>query len=123
MIAYLTILYIFIYISTLLGLLNRTYDSTLLQRLGLAVIGLWCIWRIYMFSYSEYDYPHEPVIATGMAIFSLGSWKKTQMYCTRRRSIARKLGYEVKTPWEYFVMQCKLCYKNPVTYIKNYFKD
>lgn len=88
MIIYLSIVYIFVAIMCVVGQINNSFDGNSLQRAGLGLACLWALWRIYLLSISTWGYPHEPLIATSMGLYALGTLVKTRHYCKRKNKAA-----------------------------------
>ncbi len=80
---YVIIIYAFFSISTIVGALNNSFDANLTQRVALSIFGIWAIWRINLVIENGWAYPHEPVIATALGLYALGTILKTIKYCKR----------------------------------------
>lgn len=83
-ITYLIICYLFLAAVCFIGQVNGSFNGNLLQQAGLALGVIWCVWRVYLLSVSTWGYPHEPLIATAMGLYALGTVMKTRHYCKRR---------------------------------------
>lgn len=91
MITYLILVYIWLTIIFFVGAVNESFDGNSWQRLGLGLGALWTVWRIYLLNIGTWGYPHEPLIATGMAVYAYGTMRKTQSWCKRRNKAAAYL--------------------------------
>lgn len=60
-----------------LGLYNNRFDANLLQRIGLVLFAFWSVWRVTLIYKSGWGYPHEPMIATAIVLFAVGTVTKT----------------------------------------------
>ena len=95
MLMYLISCYSFLGLASLLGLFNRSYDGNFIQRIALGLLVIWSVWRIYLMWHRGWSYPHEPMIATALWVYALGTWIKTQKYCNKERDILRRRGLNV----------------------------
>lgn len=59
------------------GAFSRAYAANLLQRLALALLALWSAWRIELVARYGWGYPHEPMVATALLLYAVGSLHKT----------------------------------------------
>ena len=91
MIIYLMTTYAFVALMCIAGQFNRSFNGNSFQRLGLAMASIWAIWRIQMLSNGTWGYPHEPLLATSMGLYALGTLIKTKAYCNRRKRAAKYL--------------------------------
>ena len=95
MIIYLMTTYGFVALMCIAGQFNRPFDGNSFQRLGLAMAAIWSIWRIQMLNTGPWGYPHEPLLATSMGLYAIGTLIKTRYYC-KRKNLAAKLRQERK---------------------------
>lgn len=59
-----------------IGAFDKHYDANLAQRLALGVLSLWIVARVdYIHAYGWMM--HEPILATGLALYAIGSVAKT----------------------------------------------
>lgn len=75
--AYICAAYGLIVLTCVMGAFNIDYDANLLQRLALAMVAIWSVWRMQIIYKSEWTYPNEPVVATAIMLYALGSIMKT----------------------------------------------
>ena len=70
-----------IYVLTLVlctfGMYHNSFNANLLQRIALVLMSFWFVWRISLVFKYGWGYPHEPLIASSMFLFALGSTVKT----------------------------------------------
>lgn len=84
MIIYLMTIYGFVALMCIAGQFSRSFNGNSFQRLGLAMAAIWALWRIQMLSNGTWGYPHEPLIATAMGLYAIGTIIKTHHYCKRK---------------------------------------
>lgn len=96
MIMYLMINYGFVALMCIAGQFNRSFNGNSFQRLGLAAAAIWALWRIQMLSNGTWGYPHEPLIATAMGLYAIGTLLKTMHYCKRKNRAAEYLLWKKK---------------------------
>ena len=75
--AYICAAYGLIVLTCVMGAFNIDYDANLLQRLALAMVAVWCVWRIQLVYAYQFTYPNEPVVATAIMLYAIGSIMKT----------------------------------------------
>lgn len=61
----------------LLGLYNNRFNANFLQRVALVMFAFWSTWRIWLVYQNGWGYPHEPLIATALSLFAVGTITKT----------------------------------------------
>ena len=74
---YIVTLYVVILPIAAWGAFSPRYDANLLQRMALGLYALWGVWRISLIMESGWGFPHEWLVATAMALFAVGTLKKT----------------------------------------------
>ena len=74
---YICALYVYVAVSCVIGAFSRVFCANLLQRLALACLGMWSVWRIQLVIESGWGIPHEPLIATSLGLYALGTMIKT----------------------------------------------
>lgn len=84
MIIYLITTYVFVALMCIAGQFNRSFNGNSFQRLGLAMAAIWSLWRIQMLNNGPWGYPHEPLLATSMGLYAIGTLLKTMHYCKRK---------------------------------------
>ena len=68
--------YSVVLVFCVIGAFDRHYDANLAQRLAMGVLSLWIVARIdYIRDYGWML--HEPLLATGLACYAIGSVVKT----------------------------------------------
>jgi len=77
---YVIVVYALFSVSTVVGALNRFFDANLTQRIALSLLGLWAVWRITLVYQFGWSYPHEPMIATALGLYAVGTIIKTVSY-------------------------------------------
>ena len=88
MTTYLSLIYLWLTMICFIGCVNESFDGNSWQRAALGMAALWAVWRIYLLSISTWGYPHEPLIATAMGLYAVGTLIKTRHYCKRRNKAA-----------------------------------
>lgn len=68
------------------GAFSRAYAANLAQRVALGMFALWSAWRIELVLRYGWGYPHEPMVASALLLYALGSLFKTW---TWRRRVKR----------------------------------
>lgn len=81
---YICTVYAVVLLACAIGAFNRHYDANLLQRLALSMFALWAVWRIRLVYSHSWGYPHEPLVATALLLYAIGSGFKTLKYWRRR---------------------------------------
>lgn len=84
---YICTAYLVVFAACIGAAFSHLYKANLLQRIAVSMIGIWVAWRVVLIWEHGWDYPHEPVIATALAVYALGSVLKTAIY--RYRYVAR----------------------------------
>lgn len=74
------------------GAFSRAYQANLAQRLALALFAVWSAWRMGLVWRHGWGYPHEPLLASAMALYALGSAYKTIAYRFKARKGGRRRG-------------------------------
>ena len=74
------------------GAFSRAYSANLAQRLALALFAVWSAWRMGLVWRHGWGYPHEPLVASAMALYALGSAYKTIAYRFKARKGGRRRG-------------------------------
>lgn len=74
------------------GAFSRAYSANLAQRLALALFAVWSAWRMGLVWRHGWGYPHEPMVASAMALYALGSAYKTIAYRFKARKGGRRRG-------------------------------
>ena len=72
------------------GAFSRAYSANLAQRL--ALFAVWSAWRMGLVWRHGWGYPHEPLVASAMALYALGSAYKTIAYRFKARKGGRRRG-------------------------------
>ena len=78
--AYICLAYVMLFCACLAGAFSCLFEANLLQKLALAILAFWSVWRIGVVYEHGWGYPHEPVVATGFALYVVGSIWKTYKY-------------------------------------------
>ena len=76
--------YVVVLACCVVGAFDRNYDANLLQRLALFLFALWSIWRMQLVYLHGWGYPHEPLVATAMLLYAVGSVHKTFKWRAQR---------------------------------------
>ena len=74
------------------GAFSRAFQANLPQRLALALFAVWSAWRMGLVWRHGWGYPHEPLVASAMALYALGSAYKTIAYRFKARKGGRRRG-------------------------------
>ena len=74
------------------GAFSRAFQANLAQRLALALFAVWSAWRMGLVWRHGWGYPHEPLVASAMALYALGSAYKTIAYRFKARKGGRRRG-------------------------------
>ena len=74
------------------GAFSRAYSANLAQRLALAMFAVWSAWRMGLVWRHGWGYPHEPLVASAMALYALGSAYKTIIFRLRAKKGGRRHG-------------------------------
>ncbi|WP_237173057.1 hypothetical protein [Paracandidimonas lactea] len=81
---YIIALYVIIIPLASWGALSPQFDANMLQRIALCMVALWAAWRISLMLQHGWGFPHEPLVATALALYALGTLQKALGY--RRRA-------------------------------------
>ena len=73
MIVYIIVGYSVFILLTLFAAFSKCFDANLFQRFSLGILAVWSYWRINIVIDEGIAWPHEPVLITGMLIFSLAT--------------------------------------------------
>ncbi len=74
------------------GAFSRAFQANLAQRLALALFAVWSAWRMGMVWRHGWGYPHEPLVASAMALYALGSAYTTIIFRLRAKKGGRRHG-------------------------------
>lgn len=74
------------------GAFSRAFQANLAQRLALALFAVWSAWRMGLVWRHGWGYPHEPLVASAMALYALGSAYKTIVFRLRAKKGGRRRG-------------------------------
>ena len=74
------------------GAFSRAFQANLAQRLALALFAVWSAWRMGLVWRHGWGYPHEPLVASAMALYALGSAYKTMIFRLRAKKGGRRRG-------------------------------
>lgn len=91
--------YVVIFVACIAGAFSSSYDANLAQRLALALLGLWSVWRIELVYQHGWGYPHEAFVATTMLLYAVGSIAKTIKWRIKRGRAIRDWGHP-KRRWD-----------------------
>ncbi len=75
-----------------MGAFSRAYSANLAQRLALAMFAVWSAWRMGLVWRHGWGHPHEPLVASAMALYALGSAYKTIIFRLRAKKGGRRHG-------------------------------
>lgn len=84
--------YAIFFTACTVGAFSRAYSANLAQRLALAMFAVWSAWRMGLVLRHGWGYPHEPLVASAMALYALGSAYKTIVFCLRAKKGGRRRG-------------------------------
>ena len=84
--------YAIFFTACTVGAFSRAYSANLAQRLALALFAVWSAWRIGLVWRHGWGYPHEPLVASAMALYALGSAYKTIVFRLRAKKGGRRHG-------------------------------
>lgn len=85
--------YVVVLAACIAGAFSRSYNANLAQRLALALLALWSVWRIELVYLNGWGYPHETFVATAMLLYACGSAQKTIKWGIKRHRWTREHGY------------------------------
>lgn len=74
----------FVSLSCVAGAFSQCYSGTLLQRIGMALIAFWSMWRVALIIQEGYVHSSMALGAFGMAIFAAGTMIKTWLWRYRK---------------------------------------
>lgn len=74
---YICLAYVLVFAACLAGAFSVLYQANFLQRLSIFILAIWSVWRIQLIWEEGWSYPHEPLLATCLALYALGSIVKT----------------------------------------------
>lgn len=84
--------YAIFFTACTVGAFSRAYSANLAQRLALALFAVWSAWRMGLVWRHGWGYPHEPLMASAMALYALGSAYKTIVFRLRAKKGGRRHG-------------------------------
>ena len=84
--------YAIFFTACTVGAFSRAYSANLVQRLALALFAVWSAWRTGLVWRHGWGYPHEPLVASAMALYALGSAYKTIIFRLRAKKGGRRHG-------------------------------
>ena len=84
--------YAIFFTACTVGAFSRAYSANLAQRLALALFAVWSAWRMGLVWRHGWGYPHEPMVASAMALYALGSAYKTIIFRLRSKKGGRRHG-------------------------------
>ena len=84
--------YAIFFTACTVGAFSRTYSANLAQRLAMALFAVWSAWRMGLVWRHGWGYPHEPLVASAMALYALGSAYKTIVFRLRAKKGGRRHG-------------------------------
>lgn len=84
--------YAIFFTACTVGAFSRAYSANLAQRLALALFAVWSAWRMGLVWRHGWGYPHEPLLASAMALYALGSAYKTIVFRLRAKKGGRRHG-------------------------------
>ena len=84
--------YAIFFTACTVGAFSRAYSANLAQRLALAMFAVWSAWRMGLVWRHGWGYPHEPLVASAMALYALGSAYKTIVFRLRAKKGGRRHG-------------------------------
>jgi len=74
---YICAAYLLLFAACAAGAFSMNYNANLLQRVALSILAFWSVWRIDLIWDHGWGYPHEPVLATALMLYAIGSFVKT----------------------------------------------
>lgn len=84
--------YAIFFTACTVGAFSRAFQANLAQRLALALFAVWSAWRMGLVWRHGWGYPHEPLVASAMALYALGSAYKTIIFRLRAKKGGRRHG-------------------------------
>ena len=74
---YICAAYALVFTACVAGAFSENYCANLLQRIALSTLAFWVVWRAGLILERGWGGMHEPVVATALALYSIGSLIKT----------------------------------------------
>jgi hypothetical protein len=74
----------FVSLACVAGAFSQCYSGTLLQRIGMALIAFWAMWRAGLIIQEGDVHPSMALGALGMAVFAAGTMIKTWLWRYRK---------------------------------------
>ena len=90
--SFVVLAYAIFFTACAVGAFSRAYSANLAQRLAMTLFAVWSVWRMGLFWSHGWGYPHEPLVASAMALYALGSAYKTIAYRFKARKGGRRRG-------------------------------
>ena len=90
--SFVVLAYAIFFTACAVGAFSRTYSANLAQRLAMALFAVWSAWRMGLVWRHGWGYPHEPLVASAMALYALGSAYKTIVFRLRAKKGRRRNG-------------------------------
>ena len=90
--SFVVLAYAIFFTACAVGAFSRTYSANLAQRLAMALFAVWSAWRMGLVWRHGWGYPHEPLVASAMALYALGSAYKTIVFRLRAKKGGRRNG-------------------------------
>ena len=90
--SFVVLAYAIFFTACAVGAFSRTYSANLAQRLAMALFAVWSAWRMDLVWRHGWGYPHEPLVASAMALYALGSAYKTIVFRLRAKKGRRRNG-------------------------------
>ena len=84
--------YAIFFTACTVGAFSRAYSANPAQRLAMALFAVWSAWRVGLVWRHGWGYPHEPLVASAMALYALGSAYKTMIFRLRAKKGGRRHG-------------------------------
>lgn len=85
MMVYICTIYVFVLCASVHGAFSPMFEANLIQKIGLLLFAFWAAWRIEIIVTAGWGYPHEPVVATAMALYAGGTIRKAFHYQKSRQ--------------------------------------
>lgn len=77
---YICLIYTFVLIISAVGAFSRAFDANVTQRFALTMFAVWSAWRVQLILEGGWGYPHEPLVATAMCVYAIGTVQKALHY-------------------------------------------
>ena len=90
--SFVVLAYAIFFTACAVGAFSRAYSANLAQRLAMALFAVWSAWRMGLVWRHGWGYPHEPLVASAMALYALGSAYKTIVFRLRAKKGRRRNG-------------------------------